>query len=170
MDNTCLLGSHYFICIVYFIIHTPLALTFSFIFLPFKFNLFYTEFSNDDYGDCAEDAVDFKVKDGYTIIEEGAFQDCESLKTIKLSKSIKIINSRAFYNCSSLQKIDLPPSLTMLDDRAFQNCSSLQKFDLPLSLMTMSSYVFVNCSLLQKIVLPPSLTTLGDKVFRKGEY
>ena len=98
----------------------PVALTFSFI------GHLYSRHSNLTYftqnfieGVCPKDPVDFEVKDDYTIIGEWAFEDCVSLKTIKLPKSIKTINESAFYNCSSLQTIDLLPSLTTLGDDAF---------------------------------------------------
>ena len=108
-----------FVCMVYFIIYTPFALTFSFILSPLKFNLFYKEFSGDD---GPKDALDFEVKDGYTIIGWNDFDACVSLKTIKLPKSIKSISTGTFHNCSLLQKIDLPPSLTTLGICAFKNC------------------------------------------------
>jgi len=119
----------------------------------------------DRYTDCPKDAVEFEIKDGYTIIGESAFKDCVSLKNIKLPKSIKRINTNAFYNCSSLQKIDLPSSLTTLGDHAFFNCSSLQSIVLPSSLTTLGYQAFFNCTSLQKIDLPPSLTTLSDSAF-----
>jgi len=118
------------------------------------------EFTNGGcgvYSDCPKDAVEFEVKDGYTLIGDSAFYNCESLKTVKLPESIKTINEDAFYNCSSLQKIDLPLSLTTLGDSAFQNCSSLQKIDLPLSLTTLGKYTFSGCSSLKEINGPPSL-------------
>ena len=120
-----MLGSHCFISIVYFIIHTYARRTHLFIYTLTAIqhlNLFYTEFSGDD---CPRDAVDFEVKDGYTIIGECAFQNCVSLKTIKLPKYIKTINASAFFKCMLLQTIDLPLSLTTLGMAAFYNCSSL---------------------------------------------
>jgi len=123
------------------------------------------EFNNDCYGDCPKDAVEYEVKDGYTMIGYGAFYNCVSLKTIKRPESIKSINAGAFMNCSSLQEIDLPSSLTTLGDCVFRNCSSLQKMDLPSSLTTLGDEVFAGCSSLHKINLPPSLITVGDNVF-----
>ena len=157
MDYTWSLGSHCFICIIYLIIHTPVALTFSFI-LAIQIKIFYTEFSQ---GGCPIDAAFFVAKDGFTIIGKHAFYNCVSLKTIKLPKSIKKIGWDAFNKFLSLETIHLPPSLTTLGDFAIYNCLSLKTTDLPSSLTTLGENTFCNYLSLETTNLSPSLTTLG---------
>ena len=62
-----------------------------------------------------DDANQFEIKDGVAIILEGitvigwgAFQDCTSLKSITIPKSITEIHAYAFNECSALSTIYVP--------------------------------------------------------------
>merc|ERR1740124_979813 len=126
-------------------------------------DVFGKEFTNGgdgEYSDCPEDAVDFEVQDGYTLIGGDAFSNCVSLKTIKLPKSIKKINEYAFDNCSSIQKIDLPPSLTTLGKYAFENCSSLEEILIQGPIPLIPKGTFYNCYCLSSVVLPESIQSI----------
>lgn len=69
------------------------------------------------FADCS-DLKDFIVYDavigsnGETIVEEGCFENCTSLKEIKIPDSIKKLGGYTFIGCKNLERIILPKSLT----------------------------------------------------------
>jgi len=121
-----------------------------------------TEFN---YGDCPKHAVEFVVKDGYTVIGWAAFDSCSSLKTIQIPKSIKRINTWAFRDCSLLQKIVLPPSLMILGESAFKNCASLEEIIIQGPIPLIPKETFKNCYRLKSVVLPESIQSIEMDAF-----
>ena len=63
------------------------------------------------------------MPDSVEIIWQKAFDNCTSLREIKLSNNLQQIQSSAFYNCKSLIYIELPNSLNQIDGYVFQNSS-----------------------------------------------
>ena len=63
--------------------------------------------------------------DGYTKIENYAFEYCTNLNFIEIPNSVTRIGEGAFYNCSSLESITIPNSVTYIGDMAFNGCSNL---------------------------------------------
>ena len=43
--------------------------------------------------------------EGLEKIDEGAFEDCLALESIKLPNSVKCIGDRAFFKCKNLKKV-----------------------------------------------------------------
>ena len=58
-------------------------------------------------------------------IEWRAFEECWSLKFVKLSRNLEYIGGWAFYACYSLPSIFIPPSCTEIEDGAFCDCKLL---------------------------------------------
>ena len=59
-----------------------------------------------------------------TSIANGAFYDCESLKSIEIPSSITMIGT-AFYGCTGLTSIEIPASVTGITEGAFDGCINL---------------------------------------------
>ena len=66
------------------------------------------------------------IPDSVTVIEDGAFANCSSLKKIDMSESIERIGGGAFNNCDLLETVELPWNVT-LGQGAFADCDTLDK-------------------------------------------
>ena len=79
----------------------------------------------------------------------GAFQGCESLKTVILPTSLESIGPHAFRGCNSLTSINLSgcTRLQNIGTSAFEGCDQLTTVTLPSSVTTIGNYAFSNTSL-----------------------
>ena len=127
---------------------------------------------------------------GLKTLNEGAFEGCTRLATIKLPKHLKAIGARAFKGCTALKPFalpeeittigdeafdgcklfsaDLPKTLTAIGDRAFQGCLALKAADLPIGIKSIGAGAFAGCSKLTEVTLrsvKPQEITLGAGVF-----
>ena len=64
--------------------------------------------------------VEFSASVGY-----GAFQNCKSLKTLKISGVATNVDNSAFSGCSALESIDLAESIDTLRSAAFGGCDEV---------------------------------------------
>ncbi len=95
-----------------------------------------------------------EMPDSVVYMEHDAFWECEDLKAIKLSQSIKKIPSYCFYRCLSLESIEIPKSVTIIEEGAFMWCKNLRKIILPKSIFEIEEGAFASCKSLQKIIIP----------------
>ena len=122
-----------------------------------------------------------------TIINEGAFVDCENLRNVKISKSsVKFIDAFAFVNCKNLNSIDLPDTLEMIGSQAFLKTGLTAAVDgviyadnwvvgtqsTEVSNITVrdgtvgiAMYSFINCRMIGSVKLPNSLKVIGKGAF-----
>ena len=68
------------------------------------------------------------MSDHVTEIREGAFYNCDALKTVTLSKNLRVIGSYAFWGCKSLENIVLPNGLKEIGRDAFADSFKLQLY------------------------------------------
>lgn len=61
----------------------------------------------------------------FTIMNYALFENCKSLKTIQIPKSVKVIRSYMFKNCNNLETVYLPQSLTEIQGSVFEKCLKL---------------------------------------------
>ncbi len=65
------------------------------------------------------------------IIRKGAFEDCESLKSINLLSTVTVYNL-AFNSCTALTDVKFGSKLERIEKGAFTNCESLEGISIPL--------------------------------------
>ena len=116
------------------------------------------------------------------------FNECTSLKSIKLPGNMTTIPSKMFYGCSALEKLELPSGITSIDSEAFNFMSSLKSIIIPAGITETEADMFLNCSNLQRVefqgvtriayatfaqsyavkelVLPASLQTYADETLK----
>ena len=87
--------------------------------------------------------TDLTLPSDITQINQYAFSDCSSLKSITIPNSVTSIGDWAFDKCSSLTSIIIPGSVTSIGYRAFYSCSNLkQLIAFPLTPPTLGTLAF----------------------------
>ncbi|MDR1203706.1 MAG: leucine-rich repeat domain-containing protein [Tannerellaceae bacterium] len=100
-----------------------------------------------------------------TMIEDSAFTDCTSLKTVTFSQSVDSIGNWAFGGCTQLAAIDLPSQLAWMGERAFLNCDSLKSVVVPDKVTRLSGGLFGGCKGLTSVTLPDGLLAIDSAAF-----
>lgn len=100
-----------------------------------------------------------------TVIGERAFRWCSNLKEVILPDTLAEISAQAFYNCNGLKSIHIPQSVTVIGKSAFSSCYNLTGVILPKGITVLEEGVFNYCSSLENIVLPDGLKSIGDNAF-----
>ena len=88
-------------------------------------------------GDYAFSFCNFKtinIPGSVECLEDGAFQDCRSLTTVKIGEGVKVIKERAFQDCCSLTTVKIGEGVKVIKEGAFRRCTSLESISLPDSL------------------------------------
>lgn len=111
----------------------------------------------------------FTVPVGVKIIENNAFQNCQSIKSIIFPTGLKIIGDYAFQWCSgpfsSLDNIMLPNSLKTIGKNAFEHCMYLKSITLPASVENIGNNIFEYCMNLKTVVFLDGITSISDYTF-----
>ncbi len=99
-----------------------------------------------------------------TVINDGTFSNCGSLKSITVPGSVTSIGKNAFTDCGLLEEVTIPNSVNVINESAFSGCSGLSSITLPNSVTQIDDLAFESCMQL-KTVVAPGVKTLGNKVF-----
>ena len=89
-----------------------------------------------------------------TILNGGAFYNCQALKVLEFPYGATSTGQRTFYNCKSLKELILPNSITTVGKEVFAGMSSLEKLSLGASCVAFTSSNH-ECE-----IIPYSLTSL----------
>ena len=100
-----------------------------------------------------------------TSIGEGAFQDCWSIKSVKIPDSVTNIGEYAFEYCTSLERVIIGNGVTTIGFRAFQNCWSLKSVIIGNSVTSISAEAFYKCVSITSITIPDCVTGIGSCAF-----
>ena len=119
------------------------------------------------YGD-AEDLTIPKSIDGWqmSVIGVGAFVDCTSLKTVKLSSYIKKIEKGGFGRCSNLKSVKGGADKVAIGDDAFLECTSLKTIDINIAPEEIGYRAFQNCTSLESFAFPADMKKVNDNAFK----
>ena len=108
---------------------------------------------------------EYIMPDSVTAIAEYAFERCQNLKTVKLSKSLTSIGIRAFFNCPSLTDIEIPNGVISIDEYAFCDCYGLESVTIPASVTKIDYKAFCGCISLKSVEIPAGVTEIDYQVF-----
>ena len=93
-----------------------------------------------------------------------AFDNCNSLKTVKLS-GVKTIGSGAFYGCDRLANLELSDTLTAIEESTFCYCTSLINIVIPDSVTTIGDNSFKDCTELETVTIGKGCTSITVSAF-----
>ena len=128
------------------------------------------------YSTNLEDITIPKIKN----IGNYAFQNCTSLKSVKIQSGLERIGEKAFENCRHIKEIFIPEEIQSIEKDAFANCVSINKVMVEdvsawchLSLPNSAAnplihggrlYTFENEEI-SEIVIPKDISSVGKYVF-----
>lgn len=107
----------------------------------------------------------FHFEGDLQILDDYAFYDCKSLKTINLGNKLKFVGKGIFKDCLKLVNAQISGTFSVLKEETFYNCKSLKTFTCCYSISTLDDRCFFNCSKLQYIVTTTNLSQHEHQVF-----
>ena len=102
-------------------------------------------------------------------IAQGAFSECERLKTVKFSEGLEALGTKehtdddgpwcGVFQKSELESVELPRTLKVILHGEFEKCKNLKNITLPEGLERIGDCCFYE-SALESITLPSTLKTI----------
>lgn len=111
-------------------------------------------------------ALETVTLNGVTVIAEGMFKDCSSLKEVAGSQNVTSIGSLAFANCTELKSFNFGAGLQSIGQHAF-SASDIAAVDAAgcSKLTTLGAWAFADCPALTSVNLPSGLHQSGEGAF-----
>ena len=107
---------------------------------------------------------EYAIKDGTTVMADGAFRDCKKLTKITIPEGMKAISLLAFRDWEMLAEVVIPTSVKSIGGYAFLHCTELKTVVLPEGLEKIDLFAF-NGSGLTEVTIPASVNTIEEYVF-----
>ncbi len=126
-----------------------------------------TSIRDGAFADCNE-LKTVKLPDSIIAIGAGAFANCSQLKTVNFGNSVRSIYENTFVNCTSLESVTLPDSIFSSENDAFAHCSQLKTVNLGNSVDSIGERAFADCTILESVTIPSSVRTIGANAFSFG--
>ena len=117
------------------------------------------------------DLTEIIMPDSVVKIGAYAFQNCSSLKNVRLSQKLETIGVGAFYGCKSLQRIEIPDNVIIFEETLDSNDKTPYEFRYGsnyikrLGERKYSSYTFAYCEGLKEITLSQRLKKIPARTF-----
>lgn len=103
----------------------------------------------------------YVMPDTVVTVENCAFEKCNALTEVTMSKALTTINSYAFSYATALTTVEFGDNLKTIGSYAFQYCSALASVKLGINTETIGSYAFRDCTSLESVDFGKSLTFIG---------
>ena len=134
--------------------------------------------SNNGYSYFENLFGDLVMDKEITNITDDAFQFCDKLTSIRLSKNLKTIGSSAFWDCDGLTSLTIPASVTEIVYNAFRSCDKLTSIVVEKEntvydsrencnaiIQTSTNSLIFGCC---KTIIPTSVTTIAYYAFMEN--
>ena len=116
------------------------------------------------YNNC-DSLKSVTIPSSVTSIGKMAFFGSENLTNIAIPDSVTSIGKMAFYDCRSLMSIAIPDGVTSIEESTFYNCYSLTSITIPDGVTSIGESAFYGCVALTSITIPDSVTSIGERAF-----
>lgn len=96
-----------------------------------------------------------KLPSGVTSIESAAFAECEDLEELDLSglTGLSTFNDGIFNLCESLKSVRLPINITSIGGNVFAHCTALQEITIPEKVTEIDNQAFMYCAKLKSVTI-----------------
>lgn len=101
-----------------------------------------------------------------TTINDRAFYNCPSLRSMTILPGVTRIGSQAFQGCTRLASISIPQGVVEINDATFAGCTALDTVEMAATVATIGSDAFAGCTSLKSLTLPLGMTDLGERAFK----
>ena len=105
------------------------------------------------------------IPDSVIEIGTASFMDCIYLESVVLPDKLTKINDGTFQNCQSLHKVNIPESVQEIGYYAFGLCVSLESISIPRDMKIVESGAFESCESLRNVSIFPG-TIIEEDAFR----
>ena len=112
---------------------------------------------------CDHALTHIELHEETRLIYSSAFENCDSLTSVKLPDGLCEIGENSFKGCSKLTAIELPESVYLIEEEAFCGCTELKEIKLPSGKLEIGAVAFSSCESLLSVELGEA--TVGDNAF-----
>ena len=105
---------------------------------------------------------EYVLGDDVTGIGDGAFYNCGSLVSVRMTDNVESIGENAFCKCFNLTSINMSNNLSSIGNLAFSMCYSLKSITIPSSLTSIEMWTFSGCGGLTKVEINSNAIVSGE--------
>lgn len=127
--------------------------------LTFDYSATISKYSGSDEAVIIPETIDGKKVVG---INENAFLNCKTIKSVVFPQDVTVIGKSAFGYCKSLESITLHENIKFIMENAFIGCTKLAKAELPKD-AKIGDYAFMGCSSLTEVT--GDIVYIGESAF-----
>ena len=124
----------------------------------------YVVTSIGDQAFIFSDVESVVIPDTVTKIDDYAFCQCTSLKSVKMPNKLTYLGEYAFAY-TAISHITIPEGIKYIYECAFAHCEELESVTIPDSVEKILGYAFRSCDSLNCVVLPENLESIGVLAF-----
>lgn len=100
-----------------------------------------------------------------TSINDYAFLQCRTFKSVTIPNSVLSIGANAFKSCNAITNVVIPNSVTSIGDSAINSCYNISIISIPNSVTSIGKTALGYCYSLTRVVIPDSITSISDYLF-----
>lgn len=98
--------------------------------------------------------IDLVIPDSVKQINDYAFRNCYSLRSIKVGSRVKHIGKSAFEKCINLESFTTGPEVECIGEKAFNECTNLTSVTITENVKTVGESAFKDCDKLSYVSTP----------------
>lgn len=107
------------------------------------------------------------IPDSVIELGSGVFSDCDNLEKVTFGNGIKEIPNNTFYKCNNLTEVELPENLDSLGEYAFFECGSIKELEIPDGVTSIGQYCFYDCEQMTFVYIPNTVSIIEDYAFSR---